>query len=350
MEKFIMQSYFEYLDKDNAFSLEKDQKAQLFPQFLKDITLSHYKNLKYYQYILDGFHIKIDKITSCNDIPYLPARFFKEVQPLHENGRGVSVSSSGTTGSKSHVYLNESDILFQKKVLFHIVKSFIGKERRPMIVLSSVENGEQLSAKSAGVLGFMLFGRNVKFASNQDEFLSILKEQTKLYGDNLLIYGTTIDIYHKMIQCQSSKKLNLSNSIIIMGGGWKNSTIELTRQQILDALYNNWRIRNVYDFYGMAEQTGSIYFCCEFGHYHCSDYSDIIVRHPITFEPCSIGEMGIIQVLSALPTQQPSHSLLTEDFGMVLGNDDCKCGRKGKYFTVGGRIPSSAPKGCSYEN
>lgn len=345
-----MQSYFEKLDKDNAFSLEKDQKAQSFLQLLKDITLSHYKNLKYYQNILDGFHINIDKITSCDDIPYLPARFFKDAQPYDESSKGVTVFSSGTTGLKSHVYLNESEILLQKKVLFHIGKSFIGKERRPMIVLSSVENGEQISAKSAGVLGFLLFGHNVKFVSDQDEFFSILKEQIKLYGDNLLIYGTTIDIYRKMIQCQCSQKFNLSNSIIIMGGGWKNSRIELTRQQILDAIYNNWGINKVYDFYGMAEQTGSIFFCCECGHYHCSDYSDVIVRHPITFKPCSTGERGIIQVLSVLPMHQPTHSLLTEDYGIILGNDDCKCGRKGKYFLVHGRIPTSAPKGCSYEN
>lgn len=345
-----MQNYFESLDPENAFSLEKEQKEKKFLQALKDITLSCYNNIKYYQNILNSFNVDINKIASCENIPFLPGRFFKDSQPQSTDDRVVTLSSSGTTGLKSYVYLNESDILLQKKVLFHIGKSFIGNERRPMIVLSNVESGEQLSAKSAGVLGFMLFGRNIKFVTNQDDFLHALEEQVKLYDDNLLVYGTTIDIYLKMIKYQQKQKLNLPNAIVIMGGGWKNSDIELTRQQINDALYENWGIQKVYDFYGMAEQAGSVFFCCECGNYHCSDYSNVIVRNPLTFEPCQIGEIGVIQVLSALPMHNPSHSILTEDYGKILGEDSCQCGRKGKYFSIHGRMQASSPKGCSYEN
>lgn len=345
-----MQNYFESLDPENAFSLEKQQKEKIFLQALKDITLSCYNNITYYQNILNSFKVDINKIASYENIPFLPARFFKDSQSQSTDGRVVTLYSSGTTGLKSHVSLSESDILLQKKVLFHIGKSFIGKARRPMIVLSNVESGEQLSAKSAGILGFMLFGRNIKFVTSQDDFLHVVEEQVNLFDDNLLIYGTTIDIYLKMIKHQHNQKFNLPNSIVIMGGGWKNNNIELTRQQINDALYENWGIKKVYDFYGMAEQTGSVFFCCECGNYHCSDYSNVIVRHPLTFEPCKVGEMGVIQVLSVLPMHNPSHSILTEDYGMLLGEDSCQCGRKGKYFSIYGRMQTSSPKGCSYEN
>lgn len=345
-----MQNYIDKLDPENAFSLDKNKKTELFLQALKEITSSHYRSLKYYQNILDSFLVNFDQINTCEDIPFLPARFFKDTQSHCVDGRGVTLSSSGTTGQKSYVYLDESDILLQKKVLYHIGKSFIGKERKPMIVLSNVENGTQLSAKSAGVLGFMLFGRNVKLVSNQDDFLAVLQNQINLYGDNLLIYGTTIDIYLKMIKCKYHNKIDLTNSIVIMGGGWKNSNIELSQKHINNALYENWGIKKIFDFYGMAEQAGSIFFCCEHGNYHSSDYSNIIVRHPITFKPCQIGETGILQVLSSLPMRQPNHSILTEDYGMILGEDDCPCGRMGKYFAISGRLQASSPKGCSYEN
>ncbi|MDR1086706.1 MAG: hypothetical protein LBL16_00400 [Endomicrobium sp.] len=45
-----------------------------------------------------------------------------------------------------------------------------------------------------------------------------------------------------------------------------------------------------------------------------------------------------MQVLSPLAGSYPGHSLLTGDEGILLGEDDCLCGRKGKYFKVCGRL------------
>ena len=62
--------------------------------------------------------------------------------------------------------------------------------------------------------------------------------------------------------------------------------------------------------------------------------------------PRSEGE-GIIQLLSPLATSYPGHNILTEDIGEILGIDDCKCGRKGKYFSIEGRVPGTEIRGCS---
>ncbi len=106
-------------------------------------------------------------------------------------------------------------------------------------------------------------------------------------------------------------------------------------------------IERVYDYYGMVEQTGSIYMECECGHLHAPIFSDIIIRRPIDFSEAEIGEKGIIQVVSVLPESYPGHSLLTEDEGIVLGEDDCPCQRKGKYFKIIGRIKNAEIRGCS---
>jgi hypothetical protein len=60
-----------------------------------------------------------------------------------------------------------------------------------------------------------------------------------------------------------------------------------------------------------------------------------------------MGSTGLIQVLSVLPKSYPGHSLLTEDLGTILGQDDCSCGWNGKYFKVLGRIPQAELRGCS---
>ena len=105
-------------------------------------------------------------------------------------------------------------------------------------------------------------------------------------------------------------------------------------------------VTNVHDYYGMIEQTGSIFVECEKGYLHCSDYSDVITRNQMTHEPLILTKR-LIQVISLLPSSYPGNSILTEDIGMILGEDDCECGRKGKYFTISGRMKQSEVRGCS---
>jgi hypothetical protein len=86
---------------------------------------------------------------------------------------------------------------------------------------------------------------------------------------------------------------------------------------------------------------------CEHGVLHTSVFSDVIIRRARDFGIAEVGEPGIIQVLSVLPGSYPGHSLLTEDEGVLLGEDNCPCGRLGKYFKVSGRIRNAEIRGCS---
>ena len=86
---------------------------------------------------------------------------------------------------------------------------------------------------------------------------------------------------------------------------------------------------------------------CEYGHLHASIFSDILIRRPGDFSLASIGEEGLIESVSVLPWSYPGHLLLTEDEGVILGEDDCPCKRKGKYFKVKGRIRNAELRGCS---
>ena len=74
---------------------------------------------------------------------------------------------------------------------------------------------------------------------------------------------------------------------------------------------------------------------------------DVIIRRVNDFSIADVGEKGIIQTVSILPTSYPGHSLLTEDEGILLGEDDCICGRLGKYFKIVGRIENAEIRGCS---
>ena len=51
-----------------------------------------------------------------------------------------------------------------------------------------------------------------------------------------------------------------------------------------------------------------------------------------------------MQLISLLPKSYPGHNILTEDLGEIT---KCKCGFKGKCFTIKGRIKNSEIRGCS---
>ena len=96
----------------------------------------------------------------------------------------------------------------------------------------------------------------------------------------------------------------------------------------------------------MVEQIGSIFVEGDDGLLYPPNYSHVIVRNPETFEPCEVGEEGLVQVLSLIPRSYPGHSLLTEDIGVVEKVSDT--GRfTGSGLRILGRLKKAELRGCS---
>ena len=156
--------------------------------------------------------------------------------------------------------------------------------------------------------------------------------------------------YKKLLMSKPEKRPDLSQGILIHGGGWKKLQSESVSQTEFRKCLNTVcgiDTGHIHDYYGMVEQTGTIYMECECGHLHTSVFSDVIIRNPKDWSVQPNGEKGLIEVVSALPMSYPGHVLLTEDEGVIDGEDDCSCGRLGKYFRVLGRIENAEIRGCS---
>jgi hypothetical protein len=225
-----------------------------------------------------------------------------------------------------------------------------------MIVIdaeSTLKDRNNFSARAAGILGFSIFGSKRMFAL--DENMNIRVEELRHFiaqnpGERVLLFGFTFMIWQHFYRslALSGDKIDLSNGVLVHGGGWKKLAQEaVTRDEFKRRLHDTAGIPHVHDYYGMVEQTGSIYMECEHGHLHAPVFSDVIVRRPIDFRLAAVGEPGIIQLVSILPASYPGHSILTEDEGVLLGEDDCPCGRLGKYFKVNGRLKNAEVRGCS---
>ncbi|HVM98518.1 MAG TPA: hypothetical protein VMT89_19135, partial [Candidatus Acidoferrales bacterium] len=141
---------------------------------------------------------------------------------------------------------------------------------------------------------------------------------------------------------------DLSNGILLHSGGWKKLQEQAVSNQVFKhCLARNTGLSRIYNFYGMAEQVGSISVEGEDGFLYPPNTGDIIIRDPVTLLPVPCGQTGVIQVLSVLPLSYPGHSILTEDLGVIHGIDDSSCGRLGKRFSVLGRVPEAELRGCS---
>ncbi len=309
--------------------------------------------------MLNSLKYDFKGVSHLSDIPFFPVRLFKmfDLYSIPQEEIFKTITSSGTTGQAvSKIFLDKNAALNQSKVLTKIVSTFLGSKRTPLLIIDSssvLKNRKMFSARGAGILGFSIFGTKRLYALDDKMELNIDKvisfiEQNR--GRRIFIFGFTFMIYQHFIKEIKKKniKLDLSSAVLIHGGGWKKlenesvTTIEF--RKILNQLCG---ITSVHDYYGMVEQTGSIYMECEHGNMHASIFSDILIRRSHDFSLAKNGEKGIIQTLSVLPMSYPGHSLLTEDEGILLGEDNCSCGRLGKYFKIIGRIKNAEIRGCS---
>lgn len=343
------------------FSLDKGYKHQLLNERLHELTHKHYAQCEAYHRMMNACGLDINNLPDYEQLPFLPVRLFKEfeLRSCEKNDIVKTMTSSGTTGQQvSRIFLDRETSSAQQKCLTKIVSHFLGTKRVPMLILDSsavVKNRNMFSARGAGILGFSIFGNKRQYALNENMELDIegMKEFLENNKDEtIFMFGFTFMIwqhfYKKLLE--SGYKPDLSKGVLIHGGGWKKLVTEkITPEEYKKNLNEVCGILpdNVHDYYGMVEQTGCIYMECECGHLHASAFSDVLIRRPFDFSLAEIGEKGLIEVVSVLPESYPVHVLLTEDEGRILGEDDCPCGLKGKYFKIEGRIKNAELRGCS---
>ena len=341
------------------YSLSKAEKDEALKDILNDLTRRHYAACPEYARILDALKFDAAKNHDCADLPFLPVRLFKqfELRSVPKEEITKTLTSSGTSGQAvSKIFLNADNVRSQTKTLNEIISSFIGKQRLPLLLLDTEmikKDRSMYSARGAGIIGFSIFGRNSTYALDAEMNIDVDKvaaffEEHK--NEPILMFGYTYMIWQFVVRALEEKNIsfNAENAVLFHIGGWKK-----LKDQAVDVLEFNRRVQGrlgnvkVYNYYGMAEQLGSVFVECEHGHMHCSNYSDVIIRRSKDFSEAKIGEKGLMELLSVLPVSYPGHVLLTEDEGEILGVDDCPCGRKGKYFKIHGRIKSAELRGCS---
>lgn len=334
----------------SVFTLAQGAKEAVLLPELVALTERHRRACLPYQRILDAIGA-VGPYARVADLPWLPVRLFKthELRSVPESAVFRVLTSSGTTGQRpSRVYLDREAAAAQPRMLAATLRAVLGGRRLPMLIVDSrsAVRGPALSARGAGVLGMMNFGRDHTFVLDEGGGLDAATVRGFLArhgGEPYLIFGFTFMVWSHLRELG----LDLSQGVLIHSGGWKR----LAEQAVDNATFRRrlgeeCGLRRIHDFYGMVEQIGTVFLeGPDGGGLYCPDFADVVIRDPETWQEAPVGVPGLIEVVSTLPTSYPGHVLLTEDLGVVHGVDDGVW--PGKRFSVLGRLPRAEARGCS---
>ncbi|RDV25049.1 acyl-protein synthetase [Alteromonas aestuariivivens] len=346
---------FDSLFQHQVFGLPAlEKRAALMPVF----NALHQHHLACSQTYARLTHGQPLSFRTPDELPYLAVRLFKHysLSSVPDNEVFRVLQSSGTTSqSPAKVLLDKATSARQSKALVKIMQNFLGKQRLPMLIIDSpsVVKNKALSARAAGIQGMAFFGRQPVYALNEDMSLNsvaIEAFQRQYHAGPVLVFGFTFMVWEYFVRALqiAKQRLSMTNATLIHSGGWKTLVDKQVdnpsfKQKVSEVL----GIERVHNFYGMAEQVGTVFVECEHGFLHAPSLAEILIRCPYTLKLQKMGQSGLVQVLSSIPSSYPGYSLLTEDLGRILGEDDCLCGRKGKYFEILGRLPKTELRGCS---
>ena len=343
----------------SPYSLNKSKKEKIFLNKINDLTKFHYKNCTPYGKILKLLNFDPLKKYSLDKLPFIPSRLFKELDLISSNEKLPFrlLKSSGTSNNNlSKIYLDKENVNNQIKVLSKLFTSSFGKERLPMIVIASkarLNLSNSLDAKNAAIRGFSIFAKKQFFIekNNGEIDYRAFNQFLRKYGKSkFLIFGFTSDVYNFLIEKLETKKLfqDLRNAHLLHGGGWKKMEEKKVDNKIFKKkLKEKLKIKNIFNYYGVVEQTGSIFIECRCGKLITSIFSEILIRNE-KLEVLKNKKKGLVQLFSLLPSSYPGQSILTEDIGEIINEEGCKkCGLTGKSFIIHGRSKQAEVRGCS---
>lgn len=331
------------------------------PKFLDELialTNHHRAACKAYANYCDTVYLRDHPPRSLADLPFLPVRAFKDfdLRSVAEDEVFKIMVSSGTIGPRSRIYLDRETAQLQTRTLMAIFGEAFGKNRSPMLVIdseSTVKDRSRFSARTAAINGFSIMARDRCFALDDDMTLNIprVTEFLQKQSDRrIFIFGFTFLVWQAFCGTLRAQNLRLplENAFLLHGGGWKKLESEKVSNPQFKAVIAEWTgCTDVRNYYGMVEQTGTIFMECPEGRLHASAWSDALVRDIHTHEVLPHGEAGLIEVFSIIQKSYPGHVLLTEDVGLTHNPSDCACGHPGTIVEIHGRLPAAEVRGCS---
>ncbi len=346
---------------------DSSQKADtLFMQALQEECMFHYEHNEMYQQFCDRKGFDPHMPFTIEEMPPVSVSVFKELgfklNSVPKEDLTLALQSSATSGVPSTIVVDKETAKRQAKAMIKVVGEFIGKERKPFLIMDIDPRSSYkklLGARFAAVTGYLRFANKTGYFLKADEnnisYFDVegIQEYVKALDMDkpVVVFGFTYILYQHVLQSIEKAGVQIQlpkGSKIIHIGGWKKLESEkISKDLFNDRLSNCFGIdpTDVIDIYGFTEQMGLNYPDCECGWKHTSSYVKVLVRDTVTRDVLPPGKEGLLEFITPVPHSYPGNAVLTDDIG-IIDADSCSHGRAGTRFKIVGRMKKAEIRGC----
>ncbi|MCR5709034.1 MAG: acyl-CoA reductase [Bacteroidales bacterium] len=339
---------------------------ELFYKALQEELTFHYEHNEQYRRFCDRKDFDPRReIGGVEEIPPVAVSVFKELGPglasVPREEIKLRLQSSATSGTPSTIVVDKTTSRRQAKAMVKVMQEFIGKERKPFLVMDIDPRSEfrsLLGARFAAITGYLNFASQAGFflkardgisyfdVDAMSEFVASLPKDRPV-----VVFGFTYILYQHVVKALRDSGVTIplpQGSKIIHIGGWKKLESEKVDKEIFNAGVSapfGLQPSDVIDIYGFTEQMGLNYPDCQCGCKHTSSYVKVLVRDVVTNEILPAGQEGKLEFVSPVPHSYPGNAVLTDDLGVIVAGE-CPYGRPGTRFKVTGRLKKAEVRGC----
>lgn len=337
---------------------------ELFLKSFRENALHHYERCSFIQKFWQSAGVHPSEMRTEEDLTKAPpvmVHLFKEhrFQSVPDHELVLTLTSSGTGGTKSIQLLNEISLANVKRLAFQIHK-FLGMttdEKCNYLCFTydpKVANDlgtaftDELLTSFTGInevyYAFQWSKSKNDFEFNEDETAKKLIEFSK-QNIPVRILGFPAFL-HRIIEKHQLKLSLPKGSWIQTGGGWKTlANQEIPKPKFREhlSLHLGVPLTHIRDLYGMVEH-GVPYVDCEKGNLHIPNYSRVFIRNPHDLSFLPAGEVGLMQFICTYNESYPAFNILVTDYGSI---GHCDCSISGPTLQLHGRAGVNQHKGCA---
>ncbi len=279
--------------------------------------------------------MKVEEINALADIPFLPIRFFKEVEvvstPVSSNSLVFLSSGTGEQGRSKHIVTDPS--LYQQSYSLGFQQYF--GNPKDWVILALLPNYlvqgnsglvnmvEGLIAQSADPLsGFVL---------NEMEHIHARYLAALASGRKCMLFGVS---YALLDLAEQGK--DFSRAVVVETGGMKGRRQELTKPELHEALKQGLNTSEIHSEYGMTELLSQGY-CGPDLIFRTPSWMRVVLRDvsdPLALVP--EGQRGAINIID-LANLNSCSFIATDDLGKIVPGG----------FLLEGRVNHADVRGCN---
>jgi phenylacetate-coenzyme A ligase PaaK-like adenylate-forming protein len=245
------------LKNENSIFLLRDHND--FVNTALQIFRLQYSDNKVYREWVDGLKVHPDKVSSLEQIPFLPIEFFKKfvVSTSRVTDHTLVFTSSGTTSAQVSKHYVADPSLYERSFL-NGFKLFYGDPEDYCILAllpSYLERkGSSLVYMCDQLIGLSKHPESGFFLHDTDHLILTLL-QLKATKQKTLLIGVS---YALMDLCDLGVQLD-DNFIVMETGGMKGTRKELLKAELHNYLKKGLGIKTVHSEYGMTEMLSQAY-------------------------------------------------------------------------------------------